>query len=197
MPQMLSYYEILQIEENASPTEIKSAYRKMCKILHPDLHNNTREANVIFNLLHEAYETLSDPVKKRNYNPNHKKPESSDISKEKYMEIITGYKKIVRDYERIIKSKNQREKDLLEEIKNLKEGVKSESFNQVHQEDNTETIEINQEVNKDSGYNEWVIVILSLLGIGVIFLIAMIPDVWWIIIGLIVAPIWLFFSIFK
>lgn len=199
---MLSFYDILQINENASSAEIKSAYRKLCKILHPDLHNNSKEANVIFNLLHDAYETLSDPVKKRNYNPKKTNSSSYDISVDKYDEIISGYKKIVKDYERIIKSKNLREKELLEEIRNLKEGV---NFEEPNQEDNSEFTK-NEEENLDAeseldeGYSIWGIILLTVLAIiiiGVIILIVMVPVGWWILIGIVALPIWLFFSALR
>lgn len=199
---MLSYYEILQINENASDAEIKSAYRKLCKILHPDLHNNTREANVIFNLLHEAYETLSDPAKKRNYNPTNQNNASSyDISLEKYDEIINGYKKIVRDYERIIKSKNQREKELLEEIRNLKEGSTTQSTqNEEFDQEEVEEQTVENKPNQDEGWSVWGIILLIvfiLVAIGVIILIAMVPVGWWILIGIVTLPIYLFISAFK
>lgn len=199
---MLSYYEILQINENASDAEIKRAYRKLCKILHPDLHNNNREANVIFNLLHEAYETLSDPVKKRNYNPtNQNKTNSFDVSFEKYDEIISGYKKIVKDYERIIKSKNQREMELLEEIRNLKEGTTNQSVRDDEIElEEAEEQTLNNKPNQDEGWSIWGIILLIvfiLAVIGVIILIAMVPVEWWILIGIVALPIWLFISAFK
>ncbi|MBD3638039.1 MAG: DnaJ domain-containing protein [Crocinitomicaceae bacterium] len=76
---MLSYYEILQVDENASTEEIKKAYRKLSKVLHPDLHDNSKESNVMFNLLHDAYETLSDPVKRSNYDLS-RQPEKTSTS---------------------------------------------------------------------------------------------------------------------
>lgn len=59
-----NYYEILEISENASSSEIKRAYYKLCKIYHPDINPNT--ANIFCNI-NEAYETLIDPVKRKQY----------------------------------------------------------------------------------------------------------------------------------
>lgn len=199
---MLSYYEILQINEAATDAEIKKAYRKLCKILHPDLHNNSKEANVIFNLLHEAYETLSSPEKRRSYNPNQQSSSTFDISNEKYDDIITGYKEIVKDFERIIKSKDKRESDLLEEIRKLKqEKNQTSTINSFNTESQKEE-EVKSPVNTKEKEQHSVLEKILLVGfwvivVGVIILIVMIPAGWWFIIGLIGLPIYFFFSISK
>lgn len=199
---MLSYYEILQVTEDASDAEIKKAYRKLCKILHPDLHDNTREANVIFNLLHEAYETLSNPDKRRNYNPKQKKSNSFEVSHEKYDEILTGYKKIVKDYEKILKSKNAREKELLEEIRKLKkENYQSQSFKE--HEVNQPKVEKNEADVKTDSSNQRstleiiLLVVFWMVVIGIIILILTIPAGWWFIFALIGLPIYFFISAFR
>lgn len=61
-----NYYDILGVDKNASADEIKSAYRKLAKMYHPDL-NKTEEASAKFKEINEAYECLSDPQKKSNY----------------------------------------------------------------------------------------------------------------------------------
>lgn len=63
---MSDYYSILGISKQASPDDIKSAYRKLAKELHPDV-NKANDAEDRFKKVSEAYETLSDPKKKLAY----------------------------------------------------------------------------------------------------------------------------------
>lgn len=68
---MADYYSILGVSKNATPTEIKSAFRKLAKQLHPDKNPNQANARELFNSIVKAYETLSDPAKKRRYDLLH------------------------------------------------------------------------------------------------------------------------------
>ncbi len=61
------YYEILEVDKNATVEEIKSAYRKLAKKYHPDLNKNDRNAKNKFIELQKAYETLKDPKKRKQY----------------------------------------------------------------------------------------------------------------------------------
>ena len=65
-------YAVLNIEKTAGDSEIKKAYFKKSKEFHPDRHGNAGEAekeqfSAKFKQAKEAYETLSDPVKRRIY----------------------------------------------------------------------------------------------------------------------------------
>ncbi|WP_158735052.1 molecular chaperone DnaJ [Alteribacillus sp. YIM 98480] len=60
------YYEVLGLDENASVDEIKKAYRKLARKYHPDV-NKEENAEEKFKEVKEAYDTLSDPQKKANY----------------------------------------------------------------------------------------------------------------------------------
>lgn len=64
--QYKDYYEILGVKRGASETEIKSAYRKLARKLHPDV-NKTKEAEQKFKDINEAYEVLSDKEKRQRY----------------------------------------------------------------------------------------------------------------------------------
>ncbi|KAK4348988.1 hypothetical protein RND71_031743 [Anisodus tanguticus] len=63
-----SLYEVLGIQIGANSHEIKSAYRKLARVLHPDvvrLQQNSSAEDFI--RVQSAYATLSDPEKRANY----------------------------------------------------------------------------------------------------------------------------------
>src|SRR5437868_9466374 len=61
------YYQILGVNKNSSDEEIKKAYRKLARKLHPDLNPNDKEAHKKFQEINEANEVLSDPDKRKKY----------------------------------------------------------------------------------------------------------------------------------
>lgn len=61
---IMDYYNILGVNKNASPDDIKKSYRKMSLKHHPDRKGGDSD---MFKKINEAYEVLSDPSKKRQY----------------------------------------------------------------------------------------------------------------------------------
>jgi molecular chaperone DnaJ len=62
------YYEVLGVSRNASPEDIKKAYRNLAKKYHPDIYKGDKqEAEAKFKEVSEAYSVLSDPQKRTQY----------------------------------------------------------------------------------------------------------------------------------
>lgn len=66
------YYKILNVQKDATPEQIKSAYNKLALKFHPDRHlkkseEEKKELTAKFQEIHEAYQILSDPEKRRRY----------------------------------------------------------------------------------------------------------------------------------
>jgi curved DNA-binding protein len=76
--EFIDYYEILGTKKTATEEEIKNAYRKLARKLHPDLNPNDKDANKKFQQLNEANEVLSDPVKRKKYDQYGKDWQHSD-----------------------------------------------------------------------------------------------------------------------
>ena len=64
---MKDYYKLLELKELASESEIKKAYHRLAKIYHPDKNENPKLAEDKFKEINEAYNVLSNPVKKSQY----------------------------------------------------------------------------------------------------------------------------------
>ena len=60
------YYEILGVQRNASPDDLKSAFRRLARQYHPDV-NKAPDAEERFKEINEAYAVLSDPDKRAAY----------------------------------------------------------------------------------------------------------------------------------
>ena len=64
---MTDYYKLLGIRRTASKAEIKSAYRKLARLRHPDVNKGSDAAAREFALLSKAYHVLSDPQERAYY----------------------------------------------------------------------------------------------------------------------------------
>ena len=65
--QYKDYYESLGVARTASDAEIKKAFRKLAREYHPDVAKDKKKAEEKFKEINEAYEVLSDPVKRKRY----------------------------------------------------------------------------------------------------------------------------------
>ncbi len=65
--EFIDYYKTLELEKNASDTDIKKAYRRLARKYHPDLNPNDDSAKKKFQQINEANEVLSDPEKRKKY----------------------------------------------------------------------------------------------------------------------------------
>lgn len=98
---MKDYYKILNVDKNASKEDIRKSYRKLSKKFHPDVNPNGEDK---FKEISEAYETLIDDEKRRNYdNPNPFGNMGGGNPFNDFMNQFTNRGKPMRTPERIIK----------------------------------------------------------------------------------------------
>ena len=78
-----NYYDILEINKNASPEILEKSYKTLIKKYHPDLQKDNLKIQYEEKIkkINEAYEILSNPEKRKNYNLQ---LENSEISKKDY-----------------------------------------------------------------------------------------------------------------
>jgi curved DNA-binding protein CbpA len=63
-----NYYEILGLTKSANAAEIRSAYLRLAREFHPDLHPEDVEGSTKrFQVINEAYTTLSDPTERERF----------------------------------------------------------------------------------------------------------------------------------
>ena len=90
----MDFYDILGISSDASETDIKQAYRSLSFKYHPD-RNSSEEAGHQMRSLNEAYETLSDKSKRKQYDMRNNNPLESILN-----ELFKGNQKRDRDRDR-------------------------------------------------------------------------------------------------
>ncbi|MFL6375308.1 MAG: J domain-containing protein [Pyrinomonadaceae bacterium] len=64
---MVNYYDILKVSHEATAADIKSAYRRLARELHPDRNNGSEQTALKFAAIAEAYETLGNPRARTKY----------------------------------------------------------------------------------------------------------------------------------
>src|SRR2546423_10233142 len=63
----MDFYIVLGVERGATVSDIKRAYKRLARRFHPDINPGDRMAAAQFRQIAEAYETLSDPDRRRRY----------------------------------------------------------------------------------------------------------------------------------
>lgn len=89
---MKDYYAILGVAANASLAEIKTTYRKLASLYHPD-KNASGDAPAKFRSVQEAYEILSDIDKRKTFDENRRRSlldSPIDTAKEIWQNYIDG-----------------------------------------------------------------------------------------------------------
>ncbi|WP_187270031.1 DnaJ domain-containing protein [Pontibacter qinzhouensis] len=120
-----NYYLLLGIQETASQLEIKDAYRKLSKKIHPDLNQGERFFENYFKEIQEAYAILSNNEKKRSYDTRRFNPsEFSTNPASKHLQFqISRLELKINEQEQLISSIQEEKKALNQEmeyfIKNL------------------------------------------------------------------------------
>ncbi len=66
VPEFKDYYMILQVHQDAEPEIVKSAYKRLAQMNHPDISADSR-ATERMQLINQAYAVISDPVKRKSY----------------------------------------------------------------------------------------------------------------------------------
>ena len=133
-----NYYDILEVNKNASPEIIEKAYKTLVKKYHPDLQDNNLKAEYEekIKLINEAFEVLSDSEKRKNYDLNLKQTEFS-----------------VEDYNNLI-NENLKLKNEINYLKNNLINYKNNINNNLNNKINENFNNINKNNFNNSNYNK-------------------------------------------
>src|SRR4029079_14640915 len=77
---LMDLYIVLGLERGASLNDVKRAYKRLARKHHPDINPGDRMAEAKFRQIAEAYETLSDPERRRYYDTTGRVREESATS---------------------------------------------------------------------------------------------------------------------
>jgi len=96
-PVETSYYELLEVEEDATADEIKRGFRKLALIHHPDKnHDNIEESTKKFAQLQQAYEVLSDEQERAWYDSHRSSLKPTMGAEDMFEDIVSNADKPFR-----------------------------------------------------------------------------------------------------
>lgn len=85
---MKTLYEILDLTKEADPATIKQRYRKLSRQYHPDRNPGDKEALEKYNEIQEAYEVLSDPIRKSIYDRTGKVTKAASNEEMEFANVV-------------------------------------------------------------------------------------------------------------
>lgn len=102
---MINYYKTLGLDQGATSTEIRDAFRKLSKKFHPDLNPNDEYFTSLFREIKIAYDTLYNSTTRLKYDSKLDEYLSKDVDLGTYVADIEN--KIKKDYDIILKQKEE------------------------------------------------------------------------------------------
>ncbi|KAM6980785.1 dnaJ homolog subfamily C member 11 [Aplochiton taeniatus] len=103
------YYSLLNVRKEATQEELKSSYRRLCMLYHPDKHRDPelkQQAEQLFNQVHHAYEVLTDPQTRAIYDIFGKK--GLEVEGWEVVERRRTPTEIREEYERLQRERDER-----------------------------------------------------------------------------------------
>ena len=146
-----NYYEILEIDKNASPEIIKKAYNTLAKKYHPDLQPDNLKIKYQekLKLINEAYGILSDCEKRKNYDNKLKNIENENNLK--YKEIIDNLKN-----ENIILKNKLNELNYFNNLENINEKNNYKNIENLNNKDYDLYIQELENAKKQAYYDAYI-----------------------------------------
>lgn len=135
---MQNFFHLLNINIDADSQQIKQAYRKLCKIYHPDVNPDKKDTEEVFKKIQIAYEVLSNPEKRRIYKQNlekeykRKQSQQDFIRRKKAQKVAQEkYDAFLRDLARKKQAETQKQQEAYEkELQRQAELRKQEKIKQ-------------------------------------------------------------------